>query len=97
MSIALGEVESANQIKASEMRLGASPEQAKLLGQQWRRARQGHRQGILVHVADAELIVQVWAAGQSRGADKADHIALSDAITFAQARGKARQMAVEVV
>ena len=68
------------------------------LGFQFRcdRQRGGHRhlQRILMHVVEAEFVMQVGAGREPGRADETDHLALRDAPAFAQPLGDAGQMAV---
>ncbi len=48
-----------------------------------------------MHIVHAELVMQVRAAGQSRGADEPDHVALADPTAAAQTGSEARKMTVQ--
>src|SRR5262249_11146592 len=59
-----------------------------------RSRRQHHAQRILVHVVDAEFVVQVRSRSEPGRPDKSDDLSLCDTCTLADALGKAREMAV---
>src|SRR5262245_30232606 len=59
-----------------------------------RRGRHHHSQRILVHVADAELVVQVRSRGKTGRPDISDNVPLRDARTLAHVFRHCREMPV---